>query len=382
MPWRGVVREERMRRLIIAAVAIGILAAGGYGLWQFRQTAGQGANAARGPGGPPAGFAVPVEAEPVTIGRIAEEILAVGSLRSNESVLLRPEVAGRIAAIDFAEGTAVKAGDRLVQLDDSVPRAELAQAEANLALAQAGSRRALELFSRGAGSAAARDQATAALRTATASVELARARLDKYRLVAPFDGIVGLRRASPGEFVNVGQEIVNLESIHPIKLDFRVPEVALPTLRVGQKLSVRIDAYPGRSFPGEIYAIDPAADSAGRSIAVRAVLPNEDGVLRPGLFARVVLTVREEPQAVLVPEAAVVPFGGRILVMKVVDGKATPQPVSLGLRRDGKVQITEGLAEGDVVITAGQMKAAPGAAVAVMPPGGQPPGAAPPRAGG
>ncbi len=363
-----------MRRLIVGVVAIGILAAGGYALWQIRENAGQGANAARGPGGPPGGFAVPVEAEAVTIGRIAEEILAVGSLRSNESVLLRPEVAGRIAAIDFAEGARVKAGETLVQLDDSVPRAELAQAEANLALAQANSARAQELFARGAGSAAARDQATATLRTGLATVELARARLGKYRLLAPFDGIVGLRRASPGEFVNVGQEIVNIESIDPIKLDFRVPEVALAAIRPGQALTVRVDAFPGRSFPGEIYAIDPAADSAGRSIAVRAVLPNPDGVLRPGLFARVVLTVREEPEAVLVPEAAVVPFGGRILVMKVVDGKATPQPVTLGLRRDGKVQITEGLAAGDVVITAGQMKAAPGAAVAVMPPAApQPP---------
>jgi membrane fusion protein (multidrug efflux system) len=358
-----------MRRLIVAVIALGILAGGGYGLLQLRETAGQGANAARGPGGPPGGFSVPVEAEAVRIGRVAEEILAVGSLRSNESVLLRPEVAGRIAAIAFSEGTRVKAGDTLVQLDDSIPRAELAQAEANLALAQANAARAQELFARGAGSAAARDQATATLRTGVAAVELARARLEKYRLVAPFDGIAGLRRASPGEFVDVGQEIVNIESIDPIKLDFRVPEVALSALRVGQALTVRVDSFPDRSFAGEVYAIDPAADAAGRSIAVRARLPNPDGLLRPGLFARVVLTVREEPAAVLVPEAAVTPFGGRILVTKVVDGRATPQPVSVGIRRDGLVQITEGLREGDIVITAGQMKAAPGTPVAVMPPG-------------
>jgi membrane fusion protein (multidrug efflux system) len=378
--------EASMRRLIVAVAALGILAAGGYGLWQFRETAGQGANAARGPGGPPGGFAVPVEAEPVKVARIADEILAVGSLKSNESVLLRPEVAGRIAEIGFTEGTPVKAGAVLVQLDDSIPRAELAQAEANLALAQANAARAQELYARGAGSAANRDQATAALRTGQASVDLARARVEKYRLVAPFDGIVGLRRTSPGEFVNVGQEIVNLESIDPIKLEFRVPEVALPSLRVGQRIAVRVDAYPDRSFDGEVYAIDPAADATGRSIAIRARLPNREGLLRPGLFARVVLTVREEPQAVLVPEAAVVPFGGRILVMKVVEGRAQPVPVTLGLRRDGMVQVTSGLAAGDVVITAGQMKAQPGAAVAVIPPsggtqGGGPPGAPRPAGG-
>jgi len=374
-----------MRRLIVALAALGLLAAGGVGLWQFREAARQGANAARGPGGPPAGFAIPVEAEPVTIARIAEEILAVGTLKSNESVLLRPEVAGRIAEIGFAEGTPVQAGTVLVQLDDSIPRAELAQAEANLALARANAARAQELYARGAGSAANRDQATAALRTAEAAVDLARAHLGKYRLTAPFDGIVGLRRASPGEFVNVGQEIVNLESIDPIKLEFRVPEVALPALRVGQRITVRVDAYPDRSFTGEVYAIDPAADAAGRSIAVRATLPNSEGLLRPGLFARVVLTVREELEAVLVPETAIVPFGGRILVMKVVEGRAQPVPVTLGLRRDGMVQVISGLAAGDVVITAGQMKAQPGAAVAVIPPSGAagsgPPGAPRPAGG-
>jgi len=377
-----------MRRLIIAVAALGILAAGTYGLWQFRETAGQKANAARGPAGPPGGFAVPVEAEPVKVARIAEEILAVGSLKSNESVLIRPEVAGRIAEIGFAEGTPVKAGALLVQLDDSIPRAELAQAEANLALAQATAARAQELYARGAGSAANRDQAIAALRSAEAAVDLASARLAKYRLVAPFDGIVGLRRASPGEFVDVGQEIVNLEGIDPIKLEFRVPEVALPSLRVGQKITIHVDAYPHRSFSGEVYAIDPAADAAGRSIAIRARLPNRDLALRPGLFARVVLTVREEPEALLVPEAAVVPFGGRILVMKVVDGKAQPVPVTLGLRREGMVQITSGLAPGDIVITAGQMKAQPGATVAVIPPangggagGGAPPGQPRPAGG-
>jgi membrane fusion protein (multidrug efflux system) len=173
--------------------------------------------------------------------------------------------------------------------------------------------------------------------------------------------------------VNVGADIVNVESIDPIKLDFRVPEVFLSRIRVGQRLVVTVDAFPDRTFPGEIAAIDPAIDPVGRSIAVRAALPNRDGLLRPGLFARVRLTLREEPQAIMVPEAAIVPFGGRMLVMKVVDGKAQPQPVMLGLRREGRVQVTEGLAPGDVVVTAGQMKLQPGAAVAVLPPEAAPP---------
>jgi len=368
-----------MRRFIVALLALALLAGGGFGLWRLQQQLQQGANAAGGAGGPPGGFAVPVLAEPVSVERIAEEIVAIGTLRSNESVMLRPEVAGRVTEIGFAEGSVVTAGTVLVKLDDSIPRAELAQAEAELELAQANARRAQDLYARGAGSAAARDQAVATLRTATAAVELGRARLGKFRLVAPFDGIVGLRRVSPGEFVNVGADIVNLESIDPIKLDFRVPEVFLSRIRVGQRLVVTVDAFPDRTFPGEITAIDPAIDPVGRSIAVRASLPNRDGLLRPGLFARVRLTLREEPQAIVVPEAAIMPFGGRMLVMKVVDGKAQPQPVTLGLRREGRVQVTEGLAPGDVVVTAGQMKLQPGATVAVLPPEAAPPANNAPR---
>lgn len=357
-----------MRRFIVAVLAAAILAGGGFGLWQFRQQLHQAANASRAGGGPPAGLAVPVLAEPVSVERIAEEVTAIGTLRANESVALRPEVAGRVAEIAFAEGSVVTAGTVLVRLDDQIPRAELAQAEAELALAQATARRAQELYARGAGSAAARDQAVATLRTATAAVELARARLAKYSLAAPFDGMVGLRRISPGAFVDVGAEIVTLVSIDPIKLDFRVPEVFLARVREGQKIAVSVDAFPGRSFPGQVVAIEPAIDPAGRSIAIRASLPNGDGILRPGLFARVTLTLREEPEAIMVPEAAIVPFGGQLLVMKVVDGKAQSQPVTLGLRRQGKVQVTQGLAPGDVVVTAGQMKLQPGASVAVLPP--------------
>lgn len=357
-----------MRRFIVAVLALAILAGGGFGLWQFREQVQHAANASRAAGGPPAGFAVPVLAEPVSVERMAEQVTAIGTLRANESVTLRPEVVGRVAEIAFEEGSAVTAGAVLVRLDDSIPRAELAQAEAELELAQATARRAQDLYARGAGSAANRDQAVATLRTSTAAVELARARLEKYRLVAPFDGIIGLRRVSPGEFVNVGADIVNLVSINPIKLDFRVPEVFLSRVKEGQAIAAAVDAYPDRTFPGRIVAIDPAIDPLGRSIAIRAALPNRDGILRPGLFARVTLTLREEPEAIMVPEAAIVPFAGQVLVMKVVDGKAQPQPVTLGLRRHGKVQVTQGLAPGDVVVTAGQMKLQPGAAVAVLPP--------------
>lgn len=355
------------RTALLAILALAILAGGGYGLWRFQQQ-----NSA--PGGPPSGMAggppggVPVEAEPVRVQALADEITAIGTLRSNESVMIRPEIAGRITLLPFSEGQAVQKGAVLLQLDDAVPRAELASAEANAVLASTNAARQEDLFARGAGSARARDEAVAAARITAAAVELARARLEKYRILAPFDGIVGLRRVSPGDYVRDGADIVNVESLDPLKLDFRVPETQLASLRVGQQLEVKLDAFPDRSFPGQIYAIDPAIDPGGRSVAVRASLANPGGVLRPGLFARVAVTLQSWPQAVMVPETAIVTFGGRMLVMKVVDGKAVPQPVAVGLRQGTLVRITDGLAAGDVVVTAGHMKLQPGAPVAVVPP--------------
>jgi membrane fusion protein (multidrug efflux system) len=366
--------RSRLRQVVVPLLALALLAGGGYGLWRFQQQNGGPPASANRPAGPPGG--IPVEAVPVSVRALADEITAIGSLRSNESVMIRPEIAGRVAALPFAEGQAVKKGAVIVQLDDGVPRAELASAEANAVLARANAARQEELFARGAGSGRARDEAVAQLRTTAAAVDLMRARLEKYRIEAPFDGVVGLRRVSPGDYVRDGADIVNLESLDPLKVDFRVPETLLASVRVGQTLEVRLDSFPDRLFPGQVYAIDPAVDPGGRSVAIRAMLPNPEGQLRPGLFARVSLTLTAWPQAVMVPETAIVTFGGRTLVMKVVDGKAQPQPVSTGIRQGTMVQVTQGLAPGDVVVTAGHMKLQPGTPVAVSAP---PAATAPPR---
>lgn len=365
--------RSALRRVAIPIAALVLLAGGGYGLWHFQQQQTASTAPAGRPQGPPGG--IPVEAVPVSVRALADEITAIGTLRSDESVMIRPEVSGRIAALPFSEGQAVRRGDTLVQLDDAVPRAELASAEANAVLARANAARQEELFARGAGSGRARDEAVAQLHTTAAAVELARARLGKYRIDAPFDGVVGLRRVSPGDFVKDGADIVNLESLDPLKVDFRVPETLLASVRVGQALEVRLDAFPERAFPGEVYAIDPAIDPGGRSVAIRAMLPNPEGRLRPGLFARVTLTLNTWPQAVMVPETAIVTFGGRVLVMKVVEGRAQPQQVSTGIRQGTMVHVTQGLAPGDVVVTAGHMKLQPGAPVAVSAP--PPPAASP-----
>lgn len=369
-------------RHTLRIVAILILAAlGGGAYWYFVKQGGTintllagkvpspgGASDAKpGAGGPPGGPPpTPVEAVPVKVGSVARTVTAVGSLLSNESVVVRPEVAGRVSEIAFQEGLRVAKGAVLIRLDDSIARATLAQAQASIAFSRAELARADELFRQKTGPARNREQAAAKLQADEAAVQLAKAQLEKLTLTAPFDGVLGLRKVSVGDMVTAGKDIVNLEAIDTLKLDFRVPELYLPTVKVGQTLKVSVDAFAGRGFDGQVYAIDPLVDVNGRAVVIRARVANPDGVLRPGLFARVALTLDVQPNAVLVPEQAIVAFGNKQFVFKVVDGKVAQAPVTLGERRNAEVEITKGLAPGDVVVTAGQLKIRDGAPVVVV----------------
>ncbi len=365
-------------------LAVLIVLAGGLATWWYfsgpslvTMAGGPGKGAkpptpsAPGPAaGPPMG--PPVEAMAIGTGQILREVTAVGTLMSNESVMVRPEIAGRVMRLSFEEGQKVKKGQVLVKLDDSTYVAELEQARASLELSRANNDRAVKLYSQGAGTERAKDEGVSKLRVDQARLEQAKTNMEKTVIVAPFDGVVGLRKVSVGAYVTPGQDIVNLESIDPIKVEFQVPEMALSTLADGQTLSVTADAFPGRSFQGEVYAIDPKIDPNGRAVAVRARLPNEGTVLRPGLFVRVGLVVSKSDAALLVPEEALVSRGSQLLVFKVVEGKAVAAPVRAGLRRAGKVEVLEGLKAGDLVITAGHMKVREGGPVTVMPAGGPP----------
>ena len=338
-----------------------MLAAAGGAWWffYFEQPQAEGAAGAPGDGA----MAMPVEIAPVQVGPIQRRLTAVGSLRSNESVVIRPELAGRIADFRFEEGEQVAAGQPLVVLDDVIYRAELEEVQASLELSRANHERAIDLLGRGAGTTKARDEAIAQLRADEAALHLAKARLDKTVIRAPFDGVVGLRSVSVGEFLGVGQDMVNLEQIDPLKADFRVAEIYLAAVGRGQKIELSADAFPGETFTGEVYAINPLIDESGRSVVLRARLPNADGRLRPGLFVRVTLVLNERDDAIQVPEQALVPQGQDQFVFRVVDGKAALTKVTAGIRRDGMVEITEGLGPEDEVVTAGQLKIRDGAPV-------------------
>jgi membrane fusion protein (multidrug efflux system) len=348
------------------AVALGALAlaAGGGAFWYLHlDHEAEQAHSAAAQEGP---AAIAVEAVEVAIDRVVDAMTVTGNLRSDESANISTEIEGRVQGVHFTEGQAVEQGALLFTLDDTVYRAELATAEANLQLSERNSERAVELLQRNAGTVRARDEATAQLAINRAEVDLARARLDKTRITAPFAGVVGLREVSVGGYVEPGQDLVNLEDIDPIKVDFPVPERALSAIEVGQPIEVTVDAWPGRTFEGEVYAINPKVDAQGRSIAVRATIDNQERLLRPGLFAAVRLITARREAALLVPEQAIFAQQGKPHVYKVVDGVARLTAVTLGGRRVGQAEVTAGLAAGDVVVTAGQMKLHDGAAVRVI----------------
>ena len=368
----------RMKKVVAAVTAVAFAVAGMVGAyWYGTQSVapgGQGAAASGGPpgptaakGGPPAagGGNVTVEAVPVTVTSLPQTITAVGSLRSDESVTLRPEVAGRISSIAFQEGQRVSKGAMLVRLDQAVPQAEAQQSRANLVLARTKYDRAVDLAKSNFISGQARDEAENNFKVAEASLQLAEAKLAKMDIRAPFSGIIGLRSVSVGDYVKEGADLVNLESIDPLKVDFRVPEVYMRQVQVGQPLQVQLDALPGRTFEGKVFAVNPLVDAAGRAVVIRAMVRNPDTSLRPGMFTRVRLITRDAQDAMVLPEQALVPQGDQQFVYRIIDGKAVRTKVELGQRRDAMVEILNGVAKGDLVVTAGQLKLRDGAPVNV-----------------
>ncbi|SEI52744.1 membrane fusion protein, multidrug efflux system [Allopseudospirillum japonicum] len=303
---------------------------------------------------------MPVEAVKLAPSHLVRDLDTIGNLVANEKVVIRSEVQGRIQSLHFTEGQTVTQGDVLIRLDAAIQQAELAQAQASETLSRVDYKRASELLSKRVGSETDRDSALSQLRIDQAKVTLAQERLAKMTLKAPFDGVLGLRQVSPGDLVSAGQDLVTLVDLDPIKVEFRVPERFFAEMAVGQSVELHLDALPGRRFTGEIYALDPQLDQDGRSLLVRAQLPNPDGELLPGLFTRVRVLLAEVPDALLIPEEALVPQGRKQLVMRLVEGVVEIVPVQIGQRVQGQVEVTSGLNAGDIVVTAGQLKLRPG----------------------
>ena len=309
--------------------------------------------------GPPRG--IPAEVITAKATTLDTQITAVGSLRANESILLRPEQSGRIEKILFDEGQQVKAGAPLFTLDAAIYQAELKEAEARVHLSEIAYQRAASLLKKRVGSEQERDSTLAQLQVDQAKRALAQTRLNKMRVTAPFTGMAGLRKVSPGDYVTAGQDLVKLTDLSKMKVDFRVPEIYLADIAPNQQLDVQLDAFPGKIFTGTVYAIAPSADNRAHNIELRASIPNEEGRLRPGLFAQIRLVLASDNTSILIPEQAIIPNDGGFFVQRVAAGNTIEMvPVKLGQRRPGEVQISSGINAGDVIVTAGQLKLRPG----------------------
>ncbi len=397
-------------------------------------------------GAPTGARAVGVEITQVKKQTLRDDAEAVGSLRSSQNVMLRPEVAGRVLSLGFADGARVRAGQVLVQMDDTLQRAEVQQSLAQMSIARANHKRNQELVAQNFIAQRSLDESAAALQVADAQLGLSCARLDRMRLIAPFNGVVGIRSVNVGDYVKDGADLINLENIGSLYVDYRLPERYHIKVAPGQTIEVKLDAFSGRLFKAKVEAVDPLIDANGRSIGVRAVLANtageplavaggkgqgqgaaapapakssvsetsapnnrgvalpspqslgcptntfdrtrtsaggdQNGPLRPGMFARVTAVFAVKPNALVVPEEAIVPQGSKQFVIKAVSPSDLPAPaassasaaasapalppdtklvsqrveVKLGMRRGGQVEITEGLAEGDTIVVAGQQR--------------------------
>jgi membrane fusion protein (multidrug efflux system) len=317
---------------------------------------------------------LPVRAEPVKVAKVSDDVSAVGSLMAEESVIIRPEIDGRIVGLHFQEGQAASAGTRLVTIDSTEYEAQAAAVRADLKTEEQRLVRTKELHQQNFISKDALDVQVGAVDRLKARLAEAESRVAKTVIRAPFSGIVGLRQISPGAYVKAGTDIVRIENVSSIKVDFRIPENYLSKIRPNQEILVRLDAYPGEEFRGRVYAVEPVVEERTRTIAMRARIPNKGFKLKPGMFVRVAVTMENRPNAIVIPEQAIWPQGKDSFVFRVVDGKAALTKVEIGNRQPGSVEILKGLGANDMVVTDGQIKLRDGAPVVVM---GAPPPAAP-----
>lgn len=408
------------KKILYPLVAVvGIAAASGAAWWFQSKPKGAQEMGVPSPVAAPVANAAPraagVEVAQVELMSLRDDAQSVGTLRSRQSVMMRPEVPGRVKSLGFSDGAQVRKGQVLVQLDDTLQQAEVSQALAQVSIAKATHQRNKELVAQNFLAQRVMEESAANLQVVEAQLALANARLSRMAILAPFNGSVGIRSVNIGDFVKDGADLVNIEDISSMYVDFRLPERFQGKLKLDQTVELLLDAYPGRAFKARIEALDPLLDVNGRSVGVRAILPNSPGIvaqkgkpavaggsnkpalpsvapkeksappvavdraggganpLRPGMFARVNTVFGVNDSAVVVPEEAIVPQGGRQFVIKVVSPSDLPptatanlpadtkfvsqrQEVKMGVRRLGKVEILEGLTLGQTIVVAGQQR--------------------------
>lgn len=307
---------------------------------------------------------LPVETAIAASVDLQEQFTTVGSLAAGETVTVVAEIDGSVRSLPFAEGEAIAAGALIAQLDDAELAAEVARAAAVRDQRRIAYERIRRIVEQRAGAPQDLDDAEAALHVATAEYDLARARLAKTRITAPFAGTTGRRLISPGAFLRAGSPITDLTYLDELRVHFTAPERLLDRITRGAPVAVTTTAFPDRELTGTIDVVDPQLEAATRSVRIVAELPNPDRRLRPGMSADVTVTLQRRLGALTVPSEAVFVQGDAVLLYEVLaDSTVVARPVTTGLRQRDSVEILTGLSAGALVVKAGHQKLYPGARV-------------------
>jgi membrane fusion protein (multidrug efflux system) len=307
---------------------------------------------------------MPVEVAVARTDTVVDAILATGQIEAVQSIELRPDIEGRLAEILVREGALVSRGTPLFKVDDAELKAQVARAEADRDLARQSLARTRDLLAQKASSQAELERAEATARSDEAQLDLLKVRLERTVVRAPFAGVVGQRFVSLGDYVTTSSRLVSLQTVTPQRAAFQVPERYADELRDGQRVTFQVAALRGREFTGRVDFVDPVVQLPGRTITVKAVVPNPDRALQPGMFIEARLATAVRPNAVVIPEDAVTALQGSTFVWVVSQGKATRRQVDLGVRTPGFVEARSGVAAREQVVVGGQERLGEGAPVA------------------
>ncbi len=306
---------------------------------------------------------MPVEVAVARQDTVVDAIRATGEIQAIQSIELRPEVDGRLVQILVREGTEVEMGTPLFKVDDAELRVQVTRLEAERDLAQQALRRTRELIEQNASSEMDLEQAEANARSTQAQLDLQQLRLDRTVVRAPFAGLVGERFVSLGDYVNSSTRLVTLQTVDPQRAVFRVPERYAQRLKVGQEVTFRVAALPEVDFAGVVDFVDPVVQLPGRTIAVKAEVANRRRDLKAGMFIEARLATDMRPDAVIIPEDAILPLQGANFVWVVAEGTASRRQVELGVRTPGFVEIKSGVETGEQVVVGGLERLTEGAPV-------------------
>jgi membrane fusion protein, multidrug efflux system len=323
---------------------------------------GAGPGGAAGGGGPPAML---VEAAAARSDTVIDAILATGQIEAVQSIDLKPEVEGRLIQILVREGALVRQGTPLFKIDDAELKAQVAEIQAERDLAKQSLTRTRDLLAQKASSQAELERAEATLRSDEAQLDRLEVRLQRTLVRAPFGGVVGQRFVSLGDYVNTDTRLAALQTVSPQRASFQVPERYADQLKLGQQVSFRVAALPGREFTGKVDFVDPIVQLPARTITVKARVPNPRRELQSGMFIEARLATAVRPNAVVIPEDAILPLQGSNFVWVVSSGKATKRQVELGVRTPGFVEVKDGVHRNEQVVVGGQERLAEGAPVQI-----------------